>query len=180
MKTGEGWLAIWPVVAFFLGGLATQVAGWINHRRQRAEKAEDAMAEVRRRREEFELAHLVDCNELMRQARTRLGEYSTALRNYHNARADDQLTSEVGQAFTDSCIAFETAHANLASQVGFIFDDEVRRLVQAGAEQLVSTYERLLFSDDVEDERLDVDGPLNEAYVALSSRVRIIYAGRAA
>ncbi|MYR51218.1 hypothetical protein GTY83_19100 [Streptomyces sp. SID4928] len=61
----SGWMAVWPVAAFFLGGLATQLTGWLNHRRQRAEKAEDASAAFRQRREEFELDHLQRLNEAL-------------------------------------------------------------------------------------------------------------------
>ncbi|MGW8953034.1 hypothetical protein [Streptomyces sp. NPDC055709] len=175
----SGWLAVWPVAAFFLGGLATQLTAYINHRRQRTERAEDDAAALQLRREEFELAHLVEVNSLLRAARAALGEYASALSAYKRTLDSGSPDRELGRTFTESCIAFETAESALASQVGFIIDDEVRRLTGTAGDELKRNYEVHLFADDPDSIRFEFGTSLTDAYAAIAARVRDIYAGRA-
>ena len=170
-------MAVWPVAAFFLGGLATQFTGWLNHRRQRAEKAEDDAAAVTQRCEEFELQHLVEVNQLVRVARAALGEFSFTLGQYHVTLEPGPPDQEKGAAFVAACNAFEAADAALAAQMGFIIDDRVRELAVRVREELVAAYDRHLHSDDPANEALGMRDLLQETYDALAARVREIYGG---
>lgn len=171
-------MAVWPVAAFFLGGLAAQITAWVNHRRQRAEKAADDAAAVEQRREDFELQHLVEVNQLLRAARAALGNFSYTLGQYHETLTPGPPDRAKGDAFIEACNAFEAADAALSSQVGFIIDDRVRDLAGRVREELVEAYDRHLDSDDPKSEPLAMRDLMNEAYEALSVRVRDIYAGR--
>ncbi|MBK3584279.1 hypothetical protein JHN49_11265 [Streptomyces sp. MBT57] len=172
----KGWMAVWPVAAFFLGGLATQLTGWINYRRQRADKAADDAAAIEQRREEFELAHLVEFNGLLRQNMACLYELSTAVERYRRAESRDDLTAEHGIALRAAGDALESAEASVNAQLGFILDDAVRGLAQEAAAEMDSTSAYILDGDNVTFD--EVRAKTDAAYRALSERVRVLYAGR--
>lgn len=169
-------MAVWPVAAFFLGGLATQVTGWLNHRRQRAERAADEASALQGRREEFELSHLVEFNGLLRQNMTCLYELSTAVEQYRRAEGRDDLTAEHGVALRAAGDALEAAEASVNAQLGFILDDAVRGLAQEAAAEMDSMSAHILAGENVTFG--EVRAKTDAAYNALSKRVRALYAGR--
>ncbi|WP_413753061.1 hypothetical protein NRF20_20770 [Streptomyces sp. R-74717] len=169
MKTGEGWFAVWPVVAFFLGGLATQVSAWLGHRRQRAERAEDAVAEVTRRREEFELAHLVEFNGLLRRYVETYLDLALVVDRHRESQTSDGITA--------ASEALAAAEGDVLSQVGFILDDDVRRIAGLAVDAVETAVSAKLEArvPDV----APIAEPVNRTYRAVSARVREIYSGRA-
>ncbi|MFD5785876.1 hypothetical protein ACFWH1_04480 [Streptomyces sp. NPDC127037] len=171
----SGWMAVWPVAAFFLGGLATQFTALLNHRRQRAERAEDSAAALRQRREEFELTHLVEVNSLLHADAKALGVFSDARIAWTRER---RAGAGLEPAYPDGeWDALEAANAELQSQVGFILADEVRHEVEAARLAVLGTARTVRAgSDDPEFESLAVT--LQTAHSALAARVREIYAGR--
>ncbi|RNG34304.1 hypothetical protein [Streptomyces botrytidirepellens] len=176
MKTGEGWLAVWPVAAFFLGGLATQFAALLNRRWQQRDKVAQDADEIRKRREEFELSHLVDVNELLSSLENLFIEACRELKAYQRL----QTQSDVEPDFPDAPVdAYKGAAAAVRQQVGFILSDEVRRYVYVTWESAKETIDLYTTGEADEDEVWAVAAGFDETYVALSGRVREIYAGRA-
>ncbi|MFF3843776.1 hypothetical protein [Streptomyces sp. NPDC002328] len=91
----EGWNFWWGIAAFFLGVLATQLNSWLAYRRQRKDRADDAADALRARREEFELQHLVEVNELMQAAVAALLDYHVSVLLFVDRRDRNSLSSEV-------------------------------------------------------------------------------------
>ncbi|MFF8944371.1 hypothetical protein ACF1A5_19280 [Streptomyces sp. NPDC014864] len=115
----EGWKFWWGIAAFFLGGLSTQLNGWLTYRRQRKDKARDAEEAVRKRREEFELEHLVEFNQMLRTAMDRV-------LNLRNVASRELDTPAHYQERDEAAEALDAALWPLSAQVGFIIDHEVR------------------------------------------------------
>ncbi|MEU3835593.1 hypothetical protein [Streptomyces microflavus] len=128
----SGWMAVWPVAAFFLGGLATQLTGWLNHRRQRAEKAEDAASAFRQRREEFELDHLQRLNEALQVLGRAVGK----------AHFADVMTSRETGHYAGTLLSSEdsdtlsAANREVHMLLGLVLDDSLREEVRRAHELL--------------------------------------------
>lgn len=172
----EGWKFWWGVAAFFLGGLATQLNGWLAYRRQRRDKADDAADALRQRREEFELQHLVEVAQLLRNLLDGMGDAATTARLHaRGAISDDEAVAR----FAASQEATLTAEAALTTQVGFILDDELRALVWAALE-VANEVSVDVLEDETAFEALGrASAPMRAAFDAIAARVRELYAGRA-
>jgi hypothetical protein len=125
--TDNGWLAVWPVAAFFLGGVATQFTGWLAHRWQRAERAQDAAAAFRERRENFELDHLHQLNEAIQ----RLGRAAARVHRADMLASRD--TGEYAATLVGDEIATALLEANRDSQmlIGLVLDEDLRERIGA-------------------------------------------------
>ncbi|MGW5123259.1 hypothetical protein ACWEQ7_04190 [Streptomyces sp. NPDC004069] len=176
MKTGEGWLAIWPVAAFFLGGLATQLAGYITHRRQRADKERENAAAQKQRREGFELQHLIEVNDLMTTQFEALHDLSAASRAVNRASHDGRTTEEAADQLIQASDQLEAAEAAAFSRVGFILADDVRTAVIEALQAMMDAARGALGNDSVDWSA--VNNTIKPARDKLSARVRDIYAGR--
>ncbi|WUC42285.1 hypothetical protein OG692_10400 [Streptomyces cellulosae] len=186
----EGWNFWWGIAAFFLGGLATQVNGWLAYRRQRKDRADDAADALRQRREEFELQHLVEVNQLLRTLVERADKYVAARwPDPRSAEAEDDRGGRVDAARHDAFNALDS----LSAQIGFILDDNVRERVHTAAQSIrerVSTLVRAETHAAFDDLFLggETAGPYSgleemvnattAAYGAISARVRALYADR--
>ncbi|AWT42821.1 MULTISPECIES: hypothetical protein [Streptomyces] len=170
----EGWKFWWGIAAFFLGGLATQLNGWLTYRRQRKDRADDAADALRQRREEFELQHLVEVHQLLRSVMTHVLSSRVLAWNL----ADGVGGELMEESYTEARRAYQEAMDGLVSQVGFVFDDEVRGKVGEAAARLAWAFDRHRREDRTQ-EVLSTGEVVNEAYAALTARVRALYAGRA-
>ncbi|MGW9028064.1 hypothetical protein ACWGQ5_28675 [Streptomyces sp. NPDC055722] len=165
----EGWKFWWGVAAFFLGGLSTQLNGWLTYRRQRKDKARDAEDAVRKRREEFELEHLVEFNQLLRTAMDKILE----LANVRNRGGD---TDPYHQERDAAAEALDVALWPLSAQVGFIIDQDVRLsaallISSMRSDGMSGRYGAEMHIDDLAERARTV-------YDAIGARVRGIYAGQ--
>ncbi|MFF3337997.1 hypothetical protein [Streptomyces flavidovirens] len=172
----SGWLAVWPIGAFILGGVATQWTGWLNHRRLRAEKAADGIAVQQQRREEFELAHLVEVNQLLRRATEAVRQLDTTFSLYGKRKQDETLTSEHQQELADALEGFRGAVDAVDAQLGFVLADEVREAAGAARDALDAAFARIVTDESVSWRPFEV--VMANAYERLSARVREIYAGQ--
>ncbi|MGW7617402.1 hypothetical protein ACWGLG_16350 [Streptomyces antimycoticus] len=166
MKTGDGWLAVWPVAAFFLGGLATQLTSWVNHRRQRAEQAEQTVADERKRREEFELAHLVEFNRLLR-------ELHKVVRDLEAAKLQGASQEELAPFGA----AMRSAQQDARGQVGFILSTTVRHCAEDALDYLGVAFKELE-AERTPLIRRPIHSSVEKAYRSLSARVRELYEDR--
>ncbi|MDX2814244.1 hypothetical protein PV410_17025 [Streptomyces sp. PA03-5A] len=171
----EGWKFWWGIAAFFLGGLATQLSGWITYRRQRADKQADAHDALRQRREDFELQHLIETNQKLHVYRERFWEFIAANRRERLATPEHaaRLHSELNVASD----ALREAEGALHGNVGFILDDNIRTQVREAMQNIDAAAGEALYEGE------DIPSPvvtrsLGVAFDALSERVRVIYAGR--
>ncbi|MCX4592365.1 hypothetical protein OG819_22310 [Streptomyces sp. NBC_01549] len=172
----EGWKFWWGIGAFFLGGLATQLNGWLTYRRQRADKLADERAAVVQRREEFELRHLVEVNQLLRDLMAGLLQLATAARL---ERYDAFPEEEIGERYATGQAAVTAAEEALVAQVGFILDDRLRALVEVAIDAVDEAVADVL-SEEMAHGALRAAGQASRpAFAALSARVRELYAGRA-
>ncbi|MET9494301.1 hypothetical protein [Streptomyces sp. NPDC006552] len=172
----EGWKFWWGVVAFALGGVATQFNGWLTYRRQRKDKLDDAADALRQRREEFELQHLVEFNGLVRVASDKLIEYHGVVR-HNRLLGVSPNDAQAAQGRADAGSAFEAALSNVTAQLGFVLSDPIR-FAAAGMVGYMVQQSALV---DV-GESLDVIAlahRTDEVYIPLGDRVREIYAGQA-
>jgi hypothetical protein len=173
----QGWQFWWGIAAFFLGGLATQLNGWLAYKRQRADKKADAEDMLRKRREEFELQHLVDLNQLVRVAIERLLDYSTAERRYRAAREIDPHDVGPRQQSDEAGEAFMVALSDLTSQVPFILADNIREATGDLIGHMAEASARLLGGAHVDG--IALTAVADRLYEPLGERVRAIYAGLA-
>ncbi|MDW4913747.1 hypothetical protein [Streptomyces californicus] len=123
----SGWMAVWPVAAFFLGGLATQVTGWLTHRRQQLERKQDAAAALHARRESFELDQLQKLSDALQN----LGRKAAQV---HHA---DMMAGRESRLYGAERLAEEL--------------DEAHRL----AHQEVRMLSRLVLNDDLREQLAD-------------------------
>jgi cbb3-type cytochrome oxidase subunit 3 len=166
----EGWNFWWGIAAFFLGGLATQLNGWLAYRRQRKDRADDAADALQQRREEFELQHLVEVNRLLRaymetaQAAIHHRLYALALGPSPESRTAQR-----------EMLAAERA---IDAEVGFILNDRIRQIVAEAVEETAET--AMAQHDDTGTvNMLPMAQAQKVAYDAIGARVRELYAGRA-
>jgi hypothetical protein len=174
LQTMEGWKLWWGVAAFFIGGLATQISGWLAHRRRRAEIAAEAAAAAELRRMDFELQHLIETNTKLHAYRERLFCFVAAVREVREAQDQDRPSPEGELRAANETL--EAAEGALHSNVGLILDDEVRDRVWRAMEAI-----DLAVTDAVKQDEVDfraVGSAVNEACDALSGRVRNLYAMR--
>ncbi|MFK4023137.1 hypothetical protein [Streptomyces albogriseolus] len=170
----EGWKFWWGVAAFFLGGLATQLNGWLTYRRQRRDRAEDAEDALRQRREEFELQHLVEVHQLLQQLNNALLDCASTQRlAAMGIFAGDELAERIAVEQA----AFNAAQVALHAQMGFILDDEVRRLVQEAEDAIDDEQAHTLLEELVESTA--TGQKVRAATDAIGARIRALYAGRA-
>ncbi|MFG3047800.1 hypothetical protein ACGFZR_23055 [Streptomyces sp. NPDC048241] len=174
----EGWKFWWGIAAFFLGGLATQLNSWLAYRRQRRDKGDDAADALRRRREEFELQHLVEFNELLRRCLNRLHEYTTAVRYYVHLRDTSSLNDQVAVQRNETHEAYTQALDDAVTQLGFILADDVRAAASDALNELARAATELSATQSLNLRAVN-DG-VDPAFVSLAKRVRAIYAGRSA
>lgn len=170
----EGWKFWWGIAAFFLGGLSTQLNGWLTYRRQRKDKADDAADALRQRREEFELQHLVEVNQLL------LDYVDGVVHAIGYQLALDRLgdNEDIETELLDAYAKFSAADAGLSAQIGFILDDRVRELVRKAAAELGELPETDGSGDLSLPDMARLSMATRAAFDALSSRVRDLYAGR--
>lgn len=172
----EGWKFWWGVAAFFLGGLATQLNGWLTYRRQRRDRAEDAEDALRQRREEFELQHLLTVNDLLRDYREKLFDFSRPAEAYARQTAGERDADDVaalGLAH-DALLAAEVA---VHGRIGFILSDPVRAAVERAVDCIDRAPTVLLEGEPFDWGELAA--VMVEAYDLIAARVRDLYAGRA-
>ncbi|MFF4248623.1 hypothetical protein ACFYY2_29720 [Streptomyces sp. NPDC001822] len=168
----SGWMAVWPVAAFFLGGLATQLTGLLNHRRQQAEKAEDAAAAFRQRRADFELDHL-----------QRLGEALQVLgRAVGRAHHTDVMTSRETGHYAGTLLGAEasdglgSANRDVRMLLGLVLDDSLREQVQATQALLnVPSGMHRAPVEQAEDALVRAVFALDETQGRIAERIREIY-----
>ncbi|MGP4043973.1 hypothetical protein [Streptomyces sp. 2A115] len=170
----EGWNFWWGIAAFFLGGLATQLNGWLAYKRQRTERAEDAAEAAKQRRDEFELQHLIETNQKLHDYRELFLNFTTAVRREREAHEQGRPTPD--DDLTAANEALEASESALHGHVGFILDDTVRDLVRQAMTAIDLAMADALTADEVNFGT--VGSAVNEAFDALSRRVRSLYAGQ--
>jgi hypothetical protein len=178
--------ALWGLAGIVLGGLLTQVSNWVDHHRRREERREDFLRTKLEQREAFELEHLVEVNQLLRNLRHHGDELISA--KQPNPRYSKPPDDHAEQRRT----AIKEADAALDAQVGFILDDEVRELVKVAAERITdrawtvykgapATFEegtqRGTLGIGIYTALEETSEAVEAAYEAISERVRELYAG---
>ncbi|MFE5940548.1 hypothetical protein ACFQ69_34935 [Streptomyces sp. NPDC056470] len=179
----ELWLGLAGVL---LGGLLTLMSNWVEHARRRRERREDFLRTKLERREAFELEHLVEVNQLLRNLRHHGDELISA-------KQPDPRYSEPPDDHAEQCrAAIREADAALDAQVGFILDGKVRELVKVAAERITerawTVYEDApaTFEEGMQRGTLGIgiftglketSEAAEAAYEAISERVRELYAG---
>ncbi|MCG7208161.1 hypothetical protein [Streptomyces arenae] len=173
----EGWNFWWGIAAFFLGGLATQLNGWLAYRRQRKDRADDAADALRARQEEFELQHLVAFNQLVRNAVDKLYDYNGAVRWDVTSQGAASRGSGTAQRREEAGQAFEIELSKVTAELGFILADDIR-----GAAATLVGYmaERAgLLHTSAQIHLVELAHQADTVYLPIGERVRSIYAGRA-
>ncbi|MGC0344338.1 hypothetical protein [Streptomyces sp. SLBN-8D4] len=176
----------WGLAGLVLGSLLTQVSNWVDHQRQRGERREDFLRTKLERREAFELEHLVEVNQLLRNLRHHGDELISA-------KKPDPRYSKPPDDHAEQCrTAIREADAALDAQVGFILDDKVRELVKVAAERITNrawtvyrnapaTFEegmqRGTLGIGIYTALTETSEAVEAAYEAISERVRELYAG---
>ncbi|MFE7581086.1 hypothetical protein ACFU5Y_05905 [Streptomyces gardneri] len=184
----------WTVVAFIGGILATQLNAFLDLRGRRTERRAVSQEELRRRREEFELQHLVEVNQLVRSLEERAGVFVSEKWLRHPARALQEDEEKVLHRVDTALREFWSADDALSAQVGFVLDDQVRALVQAAAERIrdrvhtLNDNDPVAFEEELHNPEPFLIGPytdlpetnaaVNAAYEVISARVRELYADR--
>ncbi|MEV5082358.1 hypothetical protein AB0K74_27135 [Streptomyces sp. NPDC056159] len=172
----EGWKFWWGIAAFFLGGLATQLNSWLTYRRQRKDKADEAADALRKRREEFELQHLVEFNQLLREAVDKLHDYSGAVRWYVHLRDTNSLDDAAEQRREEAADAFQVALFNVTAQLGFILADGIRHAAATTVGYMAQASGILHANGSLD--VIELAHTADTVYLPLGDRVRAIYAGR--
>ncbi|MFG2130492.1 hypothetical protein ACGFNV_22120 [Streptomyces sp. NPDC048751] len=173
----EGWNFWWGVAAFFLGGLATQLNGWLAYRRQRKDRADDAADALRQRREEFELQHLVAFNQLVRNAVDKLYDYNGAVRWDIATQRSTARDHDTAQRRVEAGEAFQVEMSKVTAELGFILADDIREAAAALVGYMAEKSALLHASSQIHIIELAHQADL--VYVPLGERIRDIYAGRA-
>ncbi|MFI1002479.1 hypothetical protein ACIP10_26695 [Streptomyces galbus] len=172
----EGWKFWWGIAAFFLGGLATQLNGWLAYRRQRKDKADDIAGALRQRSEEFELQHLVEFNQLLREAVEKLIDYSSAVRYHVHLRDTNSLDESAEERREQAGETSQAALANVAAQIGFILVDSVREAAEAAVDHIAGANALLHASGPLD--VMALSRVADSVHQGIGARVRKIYAGR--
>lgn len=172
----EGWNFWWGVAAFFLGGLATQLNGWLTYKRQRKDRADDATAALRQRREEFELQHLVAFNQLVRNAVDKLYDYNGAVRWDIATRDHDSRDQEIQQRRMETGEAFQIELSKVTAELGFVLADDIREAA-AGLVGYMAEKAGLLHASN-QIHLIEMAHQADTVYLPIGKRIRDIYAGR--
>lgn len=167
----EGWKFWWGIAAFFLGGVATQLNGWLTYRRQRRDKVAEAEDAARGRRDEFELQHLLAASQRLYEYRARYIAFSLAAKHAH-AREADGLSA--GEELSEADDALNDAERALHGHVGFILDDGTRLKVRAAMDAIDDAVEAALTERSFDHKAMA--RAVNEALDSLATRVRQLYA----
>ncbi|MFF4867589.1 hypothetical protein [Streptomyces sp. SID5770] len=178
----------WVIVALLLGIASTHLSAFVDTRSKRGERHAITREDLVRRREEFELQHLVEVNQLLRALRERQSEFVSA--KWPHPRLG--LGGDEVRQRTDAALReLRNADEALSAQVGFILDDDVRALVRKAADVIgdrvytlnqvdsTASFEEKLRSGDlmvgpytmIDEEFRAVEA----AYEAISARVRSLY-----
>ncbi|MGW5272752.1 hypothetical protein ACWEQP_09235 [Streptomyces sp. NPDC004044] len=168
----SGWMAVWPVAAFFLGGVATQLTGWLTHRRQQLERKRDAAAALHARRESFELENLQKLSDALQA----LGRASARM---HHA---DIMASRETRLYAATLVGEELAEEHrLANQdvrmlAGLVLDDELREQVRA-AQSAINVTSMMTRTDPTDADATYRTGleQLNHVQERVAARIREIY-----
>ncbi|MET9580592.1 hypothetical protein ACLQ2D_10775 [Streptomyces sp. DT199] len=171
-----GWNFWWGVAAFFLGGLATQLNGWLAYRRQRKDRADDAADALRQRREEFELQHLVEFNELLREAVAAVHAWEQADRRFRHLRDTNSLGDDAVERRLQANAASEAALNAAAAQVGYILVDDIRDAAHRLIDDLYFLSGGIF--DGATLSLSQLHNQTMEVHDAIGARVRAIYAGK--
>ncbi|MGW2781057.1 hypothetical protein ACWC3X_07350 [Streptomyces populi] len=166
----DGWKFWWGIAAFFLGGLATQLNGWLTYRRQRADRAEADAAAVKQRRVDFELEHLMAVNQKLRDYREKLLLFTAAASQVREADLADR-ESRAG-ALREMNEVLNAAEVELDSHVGFLLDEEVRTAVRQARNAIDDAAGHALISAV---DYAAVNETVSMAFQSLSARVRDLY-----
>jgi hypothetical protein len=171
-----------PAVTGFLGAAAAFGGNWLTESRQDEREAAarhyERVKAAQGRREEFELAHLVEVNNLLRTCVDRLHALSGAEFWWAHLRDTGGLTDQAVQRVDEARVALGMAQAAASAQIGFILDDAVR----AAAKRAV-TYISIKGVGLHPGGSLDVNEvvrELSQAYEPLSARIRALYTGQVA
>ncbi|MGW6695605.1 hypothetical protein ACWF62_17695 [Rhodococcus sp. NPDC054953] len=167
------WLV--PLVTFVLGAVAAFARDYIGvrqeSRRERDARAAERAAAVRERREEFELKHLVEVGELLRDAHQALRGFAVGM----------EQCLKYGEEFPSEADArLQGATGAVRAQSGYLLSDEVRAAVEELRETMAAaeSWERRPTGDKPVVSFMDLKGPMERAHELISARVREIYAGR--
>lgn len=172
----EGWNFWWGIAAFFLGGLATQLNGWLAYHRQRKDRADDAAGALRQRREEFELQHLVAFNQLVRNAVDKLYDYNGAVRWDIATRGSDAGDQAIRQKREEAGEAFQIELSKVTAELGFILADDIREAAARLVGYMAEKSALLHASSQIH--IIELAHQADAVYVPLGERIRGIYAGR--
>ncbi|MFI2039137.1 hypothetical protein ACH470_31500 [Streptomyces bottropensis] len=174
--------SVLPVVTAFLGAAAALGGNWVTQSRQDQREATARQHEretaALKRREEFELAHLIEVNDLLRTCVDRLHALSAREFRWAHLRDTHALTDEAVQRVDEARVSLSMAQAAVSAQIGFILDDDVREAVRR-AVTFISIKGVVLHPGGSLDAN-ELAGELLSAYEPLSARVRAIYTKRAA
>lgn len=165
----EGWKFWWGIAAFFLGGLSTQLNGWLTYRRQRADKAADGEDAARSRRDEFELRHLQAAADKLRAYGAKFQEVAHIVERAFEEAGPDGKAVVAGEEVE----AVDALEAEVHAHAGYIFDERVRGTVLAASDAIAEGFMHALNNEEPDYRAL------NEGYMkaldAISARVRTLY-----
>ncbi|WP_392668609.1 hypothetical protein [Streptomyces sp. LN785] len=165
-------MTVWPVAVFFLGGMATQLTGWLTHRRKQMERKQDAAAVLHARRESFELEHLQKLTDAVQV----LGR--TAARAHHADMMASSETRLYGAGLLGEELSEENRVANQDVRMlsGLVLDDELREQVRA-AQSAINTPAMMLRVDPTEADAAYSVGieQLHHVQARIADRIREIY-----
>jgi hypothetical protein len=167
----EGWKFWWGIAAFFLGGLSTQLNGWLTYRRQRADKATETADAARSRRDEFELQHLQATAETLRAYREEFLAAVHITRQAFKEAGPDGNPAVPG--FAERVDAVDNLEGDVHAHAGYIFDERVRGVVLAASDAISDAFTRVLNDEEIAFRALNES--YKEALDAISARVRTLY-----
>ncbi|MEU9521840.1 hypothetical protein [Streptomyces sp. NPDC048224] len=173
----EGWKFWWGIAAFFLGGLSTQLNGWLTYRRQRADKRADEAAARQARSDEFELQHLVEFNQLLRNAAEALHAWEQADRQFRHLRDTNSLDDDAPERRMQAHDASEAAIGTAEAQVGYILVDEIRTAAHRAVDDFYAL-NAMIYEGAGDHGMMHLHNQTAAVHSAIGARVRAIYAGR--
>ncbi|MGW5273623.1 hypothetical protein ACWEQP_13745 [Streptomyces sp. NPDC004044] len=160
------------MAVFFLGGVATQLTGWLTHRRQQLGREQDAAAALHTRREGFELDHLQRLNDALHA----LGRATVQA---HHA---DMMASRETRLYAANLLGGDLAEEQrLANRdvrmlAGLVLDDALRGQVRS-AQSALNVPSMMLRSDPTEADAAFRVGAeqLEVVQERVAARIREIY-----
>lgn len=170
-----------PIVTLVLGGVlqrwnASSVEKAQMEREQKLREAERRQARLDRR-EEFELQHLVEVNQLLHDLMAGLLRMATitTLQDRHGADDDTELIQEWQEVES----AADATHTALTAQSGFILNDGIRTQVKTALDVIDKATGEIMEADTSTAGLQAAGAVLRPAFEAISARVRELYADRA-